>query len=400
MFRRITNNWPLKLLALILAVILSVYVYQYGEYEMKATLELPIEVRNLSDDLAFLDILPGNIKVSISGNLQQVNSLKREAIRAVIDLKSFTSPGSYTISPELPDTPLLKVYGPIPTVRVRLANKLRARLPVEVWHRGDLPVGYVLSRENISPRQVDAIGPEELVSTARRIIAEVNLSGRISQISQSIPLVAYTRDNVPLDPAIVRLEPSSAQYSAEVNPVANVKAVRINAELTGSPPAGYYLREMRITPSQVLFPEALYKQRPLKAIPLEPISLEGKRGSFTQVVKILYGFSPPPELPTTASVEVTLGKLAASEETMVTAAIQVHGRNPDFDYVVNPLSVIVQSPDIAVFSEEDRKLIIALISVEGLEPGSYNISPQIMLPPHIRGVMVTPDSIEVSVMQR
>ncbi len=400
MFRILTNNWPLKLLALFLAFVLSVYVYQYGEYEMKASLDLPLEVRNLSDDLTFLDLPPPKIKVNVSGNLQQVNALKREAIRAVIDLKSFTAAGSYTISPELPDTPLLKVYCPLPVVRARLAKKLRIRLPIEAWHRGDLPGGYLLSRESIAPRQAEVVGPEELVLSARRVIAEVNLAGRLSRISQSIPLVAYTRENAPLDPAIVRIEPSSAQYSAEVNPVANVKAVRINAELSGSPPAGYYLKEMRITPSQVLFPEALYKQRPLKTLSIEPVSLDGKKGSFSQTAKILYGFIPPSDLPTTVTIEVTLGKLDASEDTMVTVNIDIFGRNPDYDYIVHPPSVIVQSADFAGFSEAERSIVKVQVNVEGLTLGIYRIAPQVNLPPNIRGAIAIPETIEVSVIQR
>lgn len=400
MLNAITNNWPLKLLAFILAVVLSVYVYQYGEYEMKATLDMPLEVRNLSEDLAFLEMPPAKIKVNISGNMQQVNSLKREAIRAVIDLKSFATAGSYTISPELPDTPLLKVYGPIPTIRVRLARKMRSRLTVEVWHRGDLPTGYLLSRESISPRQVEVVGPEELVTSARRVIAEISLAGRLARISQSIPLVAYTHDNEPLDPAIVRIEPGSGQYSAEVNPVANVKAVRINAELQGSPSAGYYLKEMRITPSQVLFPEALYAQHPLKTLSVEPVKLEGKKGSFTHTAKILYGFTPPSDLPATVTIEVTLGRLAASEDTMLTVSVDIVGRSPEYDYLVNPPSLILQSPDFAGFTEADRAGVKATVNVEGLLPGIHKISPQVNLPPSIGEIGVIPESIEVSVIQR
>jgi YbbR domain-containing protein len=400
MLKAITNNWPLKLLAVILAVVLSVYVYQYGEYEMKASLDMPLEVRNLSDELAFLEVPPAKIKINISGNMQQVNSLKREAIRAVIDLKSFSAPGSYTISPELPDTPLLKIYGPVPTLRIRLAKKMRNRLSVEIWHRGDLPAGYLLSRESIAPRQVDVVGPEEMVLSARRVIAEVALAGRLSRISQSIPLVAYTKDDVPLDPAIVRIEPGSAQYSAEVNPVANVKAVRINAELQGSPPAGYYLKEMRITPSQILFSETLYAQHPLKTLSVEPVSLEGKKGSFTQSAKILYGFTAPPDLPQTVTIEVTLGKLAVSEDTMLTISVDLVGRSPEYDYLVNPTSVILQSADFVGFTQTDRSEVKVVANVEGLVPGIHRISPQVNLPPSIRDIAVIPESIEVSVIQR
>jgi hypothetical protein len=43
----ITNNWQLKLLSLVLAIALSFYTYQFGDYELESSLVLKLEVQNL-----------------------------------------------------------------------------------------------------------------------------------------------------------------------------------------------------------------------------------------------------------------------------------------------------------------------------------------------------------------
>ncbi len=157
---------------------------------------------------------------------------------------------------------------------------------------------------------------------------------------------------------------------------------------------------MRITPSQVLFSEALYAQHPLKTLSVEPVSLEGRRGSFTQSAKILYGFKQPSDLPVSVTIEVTLGRLVASEDTMLTLSLNIVGRSPEYDYIVNPPSIILQSPDFSGFTDTDRAGVKAIVNVEGLLPGVHRITPQVNLPPSIGEIGVIPESIEVSVIQR
>jgi YbbR domain-containing protein len=398
--RALTNNWPLKLLAFAIALGLSIYVYQYGEYETQTTLDLPLEVRNLSEDLTFLQQPPASVKVNVAGNLQQISEIKRQNARAIIDLKGFTTPGTFTITPDMPDLPPLKIYGSVPIVRMRLANRQRIRLPVEVWHRGQLPQGYLLSKENLQPGEAYVEGPEDIVSTAKRVIAEVDLTGRMNRISQAIPLVAYTRDNSALDPGVVRVEPASGQYSADVNPVSNVKAVMVNAVITGNPPAGYFLKEMRLTPSQVLFPDSLFKLHPLKTVNTEPISLEGITGSFTQKVIIEYGFKPPSDIPLEADVEIILGKLETGSENMLSVSIELRGRSDGYEYTLRPQAIIVQSSGLAQYSDTERKRIKAYVDVTGLVPGTYSVLPQIMLPAGLHDVTSAPQMVEVSVTKR
>ena len=187
MAKLVTSNWQLKLAALVLAVALSWYTYQFGDYELESSLVLKIDVRNLSEDLAFLKPPPSSITVNIAGNLQELNTVKGMPLSAILDLKAFDSPGSYTISPELPDIPELTIYGTVPNVRVWLANKKSTSMLIEIWHRDELPEGYMLSSEEISPERAEIEGAEDLVKRAEHVVDEVKLSERTSNMSRALP---------------------------------------------------------------------------------------------------------------------------------------------------------------------------------------------------------------------
>jgi len=395
-----TSNWQYKLLALVLAIMLSWYTYQFGDYELESSLVLKLDVQNMSDELAFLQPPPSSITVNIAGNLQELNAVKGMSLSAVLDLKAFDSPGSYTISPELPDIPELRGHGTVHNVRVLLAKKTSTTMLIEIWHQGELPEGYMLSSEEISPERAEIEGAEELVKRAKHVVAEVELSERTSNMSRAMPLTVYSAENELLSTGVLKITPPVVQYRGEINPVANVKAVKVNAVIGGQPQAGYYLKELRLTPSQILFEDSLYEKHPEKQIDTEVIDLEGKSSSFTQEVKLKYGFEPPPGMPTEVSVNVVLAKFEAAEGSSVSATLTLIGREDIYDYMVRPPSVIVQSTEFQQLTDEQRAELEVRVSVHGLTPGVYRIIPEVLLPGEVERAAILQDSVEVTVLEK
>lgn len=401
MRKLLLNNWQLKLLSLVLAFLFSSYIYRFGEYQVTASLVMPVEVRNLSGELAFLEEPKDAVGLSIAGNLQQINSLKKMDLRAVLDLKGINSPGVYTIQLELPDVPELRVAGAFPSVQVRLTKKASVTLPVEITHRGELPEGYVLSGESLSPTRAEVVGPEDLVQKAKHIVATVNLSGHYTRISQSVELAAYTENYEPMSKNITAVAPEMARYTADVSAVANVRVVRVRPDLTGGDPKpGYYVKEVTITPAQVLFPTELYRAHPLKYVTTGPVALTGRDKSFTADVPIKYGFQPPEGLPDQVQVRVVLAKLEAEENEVINAAVLLSNTNEAYQYVVQPPAVVVQSPELPELSAEERAQIDVRVDVSRFTPGVYRLVPLILLPAGIHEFIVTPEVIEISVQEK
>jgi len=395
------NNWQLKFLSLVLAFLFSSYIYRFGEYQVTASLVMPVVVRNLSEELAFVEEPEDEVGISVAGNLQQINSLKKMNLHAILDLKGVTAPGVYTIQLELPDVPELRVAGAFPSVQVRLSRKASVTLPIEVTHRGELPEGYVLSSESLSPSRAEVVGPEELVQKARYIVATVNLSGQYTRISQAVELVAHTENYEPMSKSIISVSPPLAQYTAEVNAVANLRVVRIHPDLTGGDPKpGYYVKEVSATPAQVLFPDDLYRAHPLKYVTTGPINLAGRDRSFSVEVPIKYGFTPPEGLPGKVSVRVVLARLEAGEDEVVNAAVVLSNTNEEYQYVVQPPTVVLQSPELPQLSLEERAQMDARVDVSGFTPGIYRMVPSVLLPAGIREFTIIPEVIEISVQEK
>jgi YbbR domain-containing protein len=401
MRKLLLNNWQLKLLSLVLAFLFSSYIYRFGEYQVTASLVMPVEVRNLSSELAFLDEPKDAVGLSIAGNLQQINSLKKMDLRAVLDLKGINSPGVYTIQLELPDLPELRVAGAFPSLQVRLTKKASITLPIEVTHRGELPEGYVLSGEGLSPTKAEVVGPEELVKKAKYIVATINLSGHYTRISQSVELAAYAEDYEPMSRSIISVSPPMARYTADVSAVANVRVVSVRPDLTGGDPKpGYYVKEVTITPAQVLFPTEVYRAHPLKYVTTGPVGLAGRDKSFAVDVPIEYGFKTPEGLPDKVQVRVVLAKLEAQEDEVINAAVVLSNTNEAYQYVAQPPTVVVQSPELPGLSVVERAQIDVRVDVAGLKPGVYRLVPLVLLPAGIHEFLVIPEVIEVSVQEK
>ena len=199
---------------------------------------------------------------------------------------------------------------------------------------------------------------------------------------------------------MLKITPPLVQYRCEINPVANVKAVRVNAVISGEPQTGYYLKELRLTPSQILFEDRLYEEHPKNYVDTEVIKLEGRSSSFTQNVKLNYGFKPPAGMPTEVSVNVVLAKSEAAEGSSLNATLALVGRDEIYDYIVRPPSVIVQSSEFQQLTDEQRTELEVRVSVHGLPPGVYRIIPEILLPGDVKRAAVRPEYVEVTVLQR
>ena len=72
----LTNNFGLKVLALLIATGLSAYVYYETNYPVPDTLYMPLEVSDLSRDLVLVNSIPQSVMVSVRGPYRTIRSVR------------------------------------------------------------------------------------------------------------------------------------------------------------------------------------------------------------------------------------------------------------------------------------------------------------------------------------
>lgn len=188
MIRIVTREWPLKLLALCLAMFVWLDVSREAKYFMDLT--VPLELRNLPTSLTFFDDPPGTISVRVRAPLGALERLKPGEVYAAKDM-SGTNGGDTLLqlfNEDIKVPSSVEVVSITPSnLRLELQAKLRRQVPIIPEFRGQLPEGYEIRGLSVDPEEAEVEGPESAVKELVQASTEaIVLSGRTVTFSERV----------------------------------------------------------------------------------------------------------------------------------------------------------------------------------------------------------------------
>lgn len=165
MIRLITRNFGLKLFALAIAILL--WAFLSGSRESTASISAPVQYRNIPKNLEISSEIVEQVHLLLRGPSLSLTRLSNNDVPVVLDLSQVKGPGetTFTISlqnVELPSGVLLERAIP-GQVRLRLETRAAKSMPVRVRYEY-LPTGMEIAEEEVSPPQLQVIGPESRVN--------------------------------------------------------------------------------------------------------------------------------------------------------------------------------------------------------------------------------------------
>jgi YbbR domain-containing protein len=176
-FKRIVQNWHIKLLSLVLAGILWIYVNSIQESER--FLSVPIEVKNISENFLVSNELPEFVQLVLRGREEYLSLINEGEVTAYIDLEQNSMGETRKIVKVdrrgIPRGVSIKEITPR-LVDVRLEKAFRTRLKVVPVIVADLPEGYSFVDFSVDPETVEVQGPESVLKhTAAVYTEEINI---------------------------------------------------------------------------------------------------------------------------------------------------------------------------------------------------------------------------------
>jgi len=159
MLRGITENFMLKLLALIFSVMLWFFVT--GEHQLEKGYAVPLELSNIPEGLIVASEVPSLIDVRIAGPRTVLLNLSPADLNIAVDLKGL-SPGVTTFKKlderfRLPRSLTVTRLSPA-VIDVRLEKVQQKKVPVHTVFTGMLPEGLTVGEIEIDPKQVVVVG--------------------------------------------------------------------------------------------------------------------------------------------------------------------------------------------------------------------------------------------------
>lgn len=217
MISKLLENWALKLLSLVFAVVLWFFVM--GEQKMELQYSVPLELKNIPKGLMVANEVPSTVDVRISGPRTLLNSVRPSDISIAVDLRDL-QPGltSFKRLEERLNIPsALKVTRVSPSfVDIKLERIKDKAVPVQVVLAGEPPEGYQVVNVKTTPQRVTVTGAESEIKNVTEVLTEpVDLQG----VKESFSLIA------PLD------------YRGRYTSLKGQQTVEVQVEIKGPPPA-------------------------------------------------------------------------------------------------------------------------------------------------------------------
>jgi len=193
LFAKAVENWPAKVLALGLAIILFVF-------HRMTTLEnrffsVPLTVERKAS-LMPSSSYPRMIRVGLRGEANSIYPILEDDIEVYVDVEKFDTPGVYTVPVQwrkkgtaLGVEPLQITVDPM-EITLSLDNKISKVVPLTASLQGQVETGYTMTSYSLNPAQVVIDGPAELLWSVSEVFTEaVDLDGRRSDFTTTVNIL-------------------------------------------------------------------------------------------------------------------------------------------------------------------------------------------------------------------
>lgn len=253
--KRITNNFGLKILAAVFAIVIWLVVVNIEDPEKTKGFVIPVTIENsgyLTDMGKTYTILNNSDKISftVTGKRSIIEELSESDFTAVANMENVndemtTVPVSVTASRYASQIEINKRDA---TLKISVENLKTERYAVQVETKGT-PAAYCYIESAVAdPKKITITGPESVLSQIATVQASVDVSGAEEDIATNSKIVLLDKDGneVPQD----RLTLNRTSVAVDVT-VSMGKSVPLKFVTSGTPADGYRFKEAECSSSNV-----------------------------------------------------------------------------------------------------------------------------------------------------
>ena len=292
MVRIMDGNWGLKVLSVLLAVVLWIYVSSelnpIKEREFKA---VTIETRGVKDNLVVGD-LPESANIRVRANQNVITELNAKSLEVYVDLaKAETGRQVIPLQVKTPPGVELVEFQP-QQVTVTVEHLAEKQIPVRVRFTDTVEEGYRVLAVKVSPNMVILQGPDSVIKNIESAMVEVKLTGRIGSFDEDLPVKLSTEADRLAGERLIHMTPAVVDVFVSVVPEMPSKSVPVQAKIEGEPAEGYQVKTIVVEPETLIITGA---QQLISAISqLDTLSLDITGTAQDAISEV--GLNLPPEI--------------------------------------------------------------------------------------------------------
>ncbi len=398
-FHFIVRNAPLKVGALVLAVILYVaMVALQNTAQWPGTVAIDVVNQPTTGYLitpVVTDLIVDKIRYIAPPDVR----VSQSSFRASIDLAN--------VKPSETDTALVRVQLKAEDPRIQIIDYQPQQLTVQlnpivsktvpvVVYKANVPTGLTPGTPVLSFNSVKVTGPSRFVQQVAYARAPVRIDSSGLDVSEDVDLVAMTSEDVQVDK--VSFNPRQVNVKIQVVSQSRSETVPINPPTVGTPASGYYVASVDVQPPVVLVRgQADALARLAGKASTKAISISGATGDVTAQVDLDLPDGVTADLSTTVTVVVHLRSDPISRS--VTIGVAPAGAHSNLVYTLSTPSVVVTlGGATASLNAFDTSTLVGTVFVGDLGVGVHTLSVSVSVPPGIRVVAINPAQVTVTIL--
>ncbi|MCL5794843.1 MAG: CdaR family protein [Patescibacteria group bacterium] len=403
MFKIITNNWPAKIICLLLAVGLWIFVTlnsaKIANFPGNITLEtknIPVGMTAISDTQ--------NVQIKISADRSLWNRLSASNFNAYVDLANLST-GTHELDIKVAcNLSGVQIVSTNPEkVLVTLEPLVKKTVSVIAQVEGTAGEGLTAGDIKIEPSEVELSGAQSIVGQIYEATAIIKLNGETTDSTKAINVVALDAEGEIIKN--ISFNPSAVKVTVPIIKGANTKTVGIKAKITGQPKVGFWVKEIRVNPADVAITGSASVLKSTNYIETKDINIDNidANKSLTADLNLTSGLSSIDKI-SQVKVDIILDKTLTQKEVIASYNWQNLASNLKIDSI-SPASVKVifsgYADQLANLTGDNVKLNIGLSDYKSA--GSYDIDLSkdlFIFPESLSVVSYLPTSISITLVNK
>lgn len=246
----LTNNFGLKIISLLFAVVLWLIVVNIDDPTISRTIS-GIPVTPLDEDVItkknqVYSIISGDtVTISVTGPRSEVDKMTREDFIAEAPFSEKSNVDAVPIYVSFRNSKYDKdceITQKTMSMKLSIENILSRTYEISISHVSELTSSYFLGKESIDPTAVTLSAPESIINKIEKAQIEVDLSSHTEEFSLPLNIKYYTDTGVEVDlDNNCQANISTVNYNAKIYPV---REIPLHFGTTGTVANGYELTDV------------------------------------------------------------------------------------------------------------------------------------------------------------
>ncbi len=384
----LTNNIGYKILALLLAGILWMVVYNLDDPTITKTFTTNVTVTNADavEDLNKVYEMQGNtVTFRVSGARSYLEKLEDANFSAVADMNNLVMSDDQETA-TVPITITSNLYsryitytGGTQYLTVSLEDLMSRQFSISVSTDGEAADGYAIGDVTVSnPNVLKVSGPASVVSTISNVKVVIDVEGMSSNVIDNIVPILYDADGNEIDTTRLTFSSDTVSVTAEIVPT---KTVSVSFTPDGTPESGYSVTAVACTPDTVTIKgsSSLLNSISVIEIPGEVLSVDGEDADVSTTVDISEYLPDGVELldedERTVTITITIEGMVSRQVTIPADNIEITGISSGMEAALGQTSVVVTITGMAnAINDLTGDDLTGTVDVSGLEAGTHSVS--------------------------